>query len=297
MHVALPDPWRIASFSSLTRTRHALGEEIEDQRERIDGDIDDVDQDAVNDTGAYLHAFPRGVQTGLFFHDVLEHLDFTQTDSDQTTRLIESMLADYGFPSTWLQPVRAMLINLVAKELPGEKSRFSLCAVALSSSLKEVEFYFPLKRITPVDFNVLFANIGIHSGKSPHEGFSRLEFSPIHGFMKGFMDCIIEHDGRYYLIDWKSNYLGGTFEDYEMASIEKAMTKHNYTLQYHIYLAALNKYLSLRVPNYCYQGHFGGVIYIFLRGISADPVSSAGIFFNKPPEALIAQLGELLMDK
>jgi exodeoxyribonuclease V beta subunit len=148
-----------------------------------------------------------------------------------------------------------------------------------------------------VDFNVLFANIGIHSGKSPHEGFSRLEFSPIHGFMKGFMDCIIEHDGRYYLIDWKSNYLGGTFEDYEMASIEKAMTKHNYTLQYHIYLAALNKYLSLRVPNYCYQGHFGGVIYIFLRGISADPVSSAGIFFNKPPEALIAQLGELLMDK
>jgi exodeoxyribonuclease V beta subunit len=55
--------------------------------------------------------------------------------------------------------------------------------------------------------------------------------------------------------------------------------------------------LSLRVPNYCYQGHFGGVIYIFLRGISADPFSSAGIFFNKPPEALIAQLGELLMDK
>jgi exodeoxyribonuclease V beta subunit len=107
------------------------------------------------------------------------------------------------------------------------------------------------------------------------------------------MDLVFRRGERFYLVDWKSNWLGDRFEDYEPAPIRKAMEAHRYFLQYHLYLVALDLYLARRVPDYDYEKHFGGVFYIFLRGI--DPEHPArGIFHDRPPQTLVHALRERL---
>jgi exodeoxyribonuclease V beta subunit len=284
----LPAPWTIASFSSLTRLRPASAEGEDDAPEEHDAENDSGPRPGVETN---LHGFPRGARTGLFFHAVLEHLDFTKSDSDETELLLDRQLHEYGFSAAWREPLRRMVKDLVSLRL-GPAGRFSLAMVSPNSCVREMEFHFPLRRIAPAGFDVLLTN-GTSSEKAP---FGRLEFSPVRGFMKGFIDCIVEHDGLFYLIDWKSNYLGSTFEDYESSSLEKVMARERYSLQYHIYLAALNEYLSIRLPNYRYEEHFGGVFYIFLRGISARGAGN-GIFFRKPTESTIRLLSETLIDR
>jgi exodeoxyribonuclease V beta subunit len=71
------------------------------------------------------------------------------------------------------------------------------------------------------------------------------------------------------------------------------MKADHYILQYHIYLVALNKYLSLRVPNYKYSTHFGGVYYLFLRGLNKN--GREGIFYDAPEERMIGEMTELMV--
>jgi exodeoxyribonuclease V beta subunit len=125
---------------------------------------------------------------------------------------------------------------------------------------------------------------------------SALGFSPVHGMVHGFMDMVFEHDGRYYLIDWKSNHLGNRPVDYTPDRLNRAMERHLYLLQYLLYTVALSRYLSLRISDYDYDTHFGGVLYIFLRGVSPDCGADTGIYRDCPPAALIAELTHLMVD-
>ena len=100
-------------------------------------------------------------------------------------------------------------------------------------------------------------------------------------------------EGRYYVIDWKSNWLGNSLEDYGQKALKQEMQQQQYYLQYHLYVVALDKYLSLRLPGYKFQDHFGGVIYLFLRGL--DPGRpDCGAFRDRPSAEVIAQLGAIL---
>lgn len=111
--------------------------------------------------------------------------------------------------------------------------------------------------------------------------------------LRGFVDLVFRIDDRYYLIDWKSNHLGNRCSDYDGRMLAEVMTREFYTLQYHIYTVALHRYLALRQPGYDYDRHFGGVFYLFLRGISADS-GDTGIFRCRPERALIDALADLL---
>lgn len=106
--------------------------------------------------------------------------------------------------------------------------------------------------------------------------------------LKGFIDLVFEHQGRYYIVDWKSNHLGNHPDDYSQSRIEQAMIDHRYDLQYHIYALALHRFLTLRLADYNYAQHFGGVYYLFLRGVV--PGSDNGIFHTRPDQQLIEQL-------
>ncbi|MFN2436849.1 MAG: hypothetical protein ABR513_07145 [Desulfotignum sp.] len=101
------------------------------------------------------------------------------------------------------------------------------------------------------------------------------------GFIKGFIDLVVRHQGKFYLIDYKSNFLGDTYEDYGPASVTRAMETHHYVLQYHIYTKALHRYLSWRMNNYDPKKDFGGVLYLFIRGMHPDRPGS-GVFFDRP---------------
>ena len=118
----------------------------------------------------------------------------------------------------------------------------------------------------------------------------RLRFDPVRGFMKGFVDMVFQHQGRFYLVDWKSNYLGREKEDYHRDRLGTVMAEREYILQYHLYTMALHRYLQLRQPGYDYDVHFGGVYYLFLRGMEPAWGGDYGVFHDRPDRKLVELL-------
>src|SRR5699024_11690412 len=115
------------------------------------------------------------------------------------------------------------------------------------------------------------------------------------GFLKGFIDLTFEFNGKFYLLDYKSNYLGDTLGDYDAAALHDEMRFSTYDLQYHIYTIALNRYLQDKLDSYSYEKHFGGVFYLFLRGINAE--NQNGIYFARPDIKIIQQLDKYLLNR
>jgi exodeoxyribonuclease V beta subunit len=108
--------------------------------------------------------------------------------------------------------------------------------------------------------------------------------------LKGFIDLVVEHDGRYYVIDYKSNWLGPDDAAYTAAAMSAEILAKRYELQYVLYLLALHRLLKLRLPDYDYDSHMGGALYLFLRG-SQSP--SRGLHAERPPRELIESLDRL----
>jgi exodeoxyribonuclease V beta subunit len=94
------------------------------------------------------------------------------------------------------------------------------------------------------------------------------------------------------VLDWKSNKLGSNALDYSRGRLDEAMWHHHYELQGLIYLAALHRYLKLRIPSYDYQNNIGGILYLFVRGVRpAWP--SAGIWHKLPEQEMIERMDDL----
>ena len=122
---------------------------------------------------------------------------------------------------------------------------------------------------------------------------AQLDFYDLSGFMKGFIDLVYEDQGRFYVVDYKSNFLGYVTDDYDVSALGEAMLSHAYPLQYLIYSLALHRYLRLRVPDYDPDLHFGGVYYLFLRGMY--PVwGQSGVYADRPSATLLDALDALL---
>ena len=136
-----------------------------------------------------------------------------------------------------------------------------------------------------------------HITRSFSDSMGRLTFSPTRGFMKGFMDMVFHFKDRFYIVDWKSNHLGNRMENYASQSLLPVMVKDFYILQYHIYTLALDQYLRLRIHNYRYEDHFGGVFYIFLRGIDPEKGPDSGIYRDLPAPEVIHKLRETLLKR
>ena len=120
-------------------------------------------------------------------------------------------------------------------------------------------------------------------------------FSPANGVMKGCMDLIFFHDGRFFLIDWKSNYLGPKIDDYGKEALNIAMGEDFYILQYHLYVLALDLYLTQRLSDYQYTKHFGGVFYLFIRGIDRKRGPAFGIYSDRPSVEMMNALKQALI--
>jgi exodeoxyribonuclease V beta subunit len=105
---------------------------------------------------------------------------------------------------------------------------------------------------------------------------------------------LFEHEGRYYILDYKSNALGGGDQDYTREVMRDAIAHARYDLQYVLYLLALHRLLSSRLQGYDYDTHVGGAIYLFLRGIQGP---ASGVHFEKPPKSLILALDRLFAGK
>ncbi len=289
---AIPSIWGIASYSSLSASAH---------RAREHRDIDIMPEPpapakALPDVKD-IFAFPKGAKAGSCIHAVFEHYDFTASIEGENGNLIDDALARYGIGGEWRPAIAEMVQNVIATPLSGMIPGLTLDRIGRDKRLHEMEFYFPLKEITSAGF-ASFINDALLTGGTA--GFAAaiesLDFKAVKGFLRGFIDMVFEYEGRYYIVDWKSNYLGGTRAEYAREAINAAMAGYNYILQYHLYTVALHNYLSVRLPDYDYDAHFGGVFYLFVRGVNPAGGSDFGIFHDLPPKRLIEAMRICLIE-
>ncbi len=243
--------------------------------------------------------FPKGATAGSCLHMLFENLDFCSSETDQIEGVTRSALQAYGFDLRWTPAVMSMVNKTLATPIVTPTgTTLRLNQIPRQDQLAELEFLLPLGAIDTASLARTFARHAVASGHI--EGFSEnladLGFSRHHGMLQGFIDLVFRHEGRYYLLDWKSNFLGTAADNYRPHALASAMKSSYYTLQYHLYLVALHKYLGSTVPGYSYETHFGGVVYAYLRGTSlnTDSESSLGIFADYPDLALIEALSNYL---
>ena len=155
-----------------------------------------------------------------------------------------------------------------------------------------MEFLFPMSAVTPAKLAKVFTEGRQHLDGPIPSAIDRLQFRPVSGFMKGFIDLVFEFEDRFYLVDWKSNWLGASLEAYASAAIQTEMTRRFYTLQLSIYTVALDRFLRTRKPGYDYEKHFGGAYYLFLRGIEPSH-QGLGIYRAKPPAHFVEKLSKV----
>ena len=288
--------WHVSSFSSLT-SNLPHSEEMADRdiiSPQYDYDQNDFEKLVAKEPPTGIFSFPKGAKAGVFIHDLLEHLDFAEKNPDVMKSLVADKLKQYSFESQWLDTIYDMIKKILSASLDPVLKGLKLSSIQNNDRLNELEFYFPLKTISPEKIKWIFHQKGFKN-ITPAETIGRLKFFPTKGFMKGFMDLVFQWHDRFYLVDWKSNFLGDRIEDYGQESLELAMKKEFYVLQYHIYTLALDQYLNLRLPNYSYKKHFGGVFYIFLRGVDPKSGPDYGIYRDLPSPELIAALRKELI--
>jgi exodeoxyribonuclease V beta subunit len=275
--------WSLTSFSSLV---FSAGSE-HDGRDR---DPSAAGEDtAPADPGRSIHGFPRGTRAGLLIHSIFEELDFAGPDSADTRKLIDECLMRHRFEPHWREALVQMAHNVLTAPLDNEGAPFRLADIAPASRLHELDFYFPASGITPAGLAELV--LGKQEGLPGDAAgmAARLGIDPVNGFVRGFIDLVFSHGGRYYILDWKSNHLGASAKDYTRERMASAMAEHYYHLQYHIYSVALHRHLKRSLPGYSYAQHFGGAFYLFVRGM--DPAApGCGIFYDRPGGELMARL-------
>jgi exodeoxyribonuclease V beta subunit len=231
-------------------------------------------------------------------HEVFEHLDFTQQNPDIREKLVAEKLEAYDFGPEWKLTICDTIRKVLSVNLDPGGADFSLSQIRNEDRLNELAFYFPLNQIAAKDLKHLFASCaGSECPEDWPEHMGHLEFSRVRGFMKGFVDMVFQFWEKFYIVDWKSNFLGNHAEAYRPEALRKAMNQNFYMLQYLIYTVALHRYLSLRKPDYCYEKHFGGVYYIFLRGVDPDKGMEFGIYRDRPSEVFVSRLCETLISE
>ncbi|MDD2712232.1 MAG: exodeoxyribonuclease V subunit beta [Simplicispira sp.] len=231
------------------------------------------------------HRFTRGAVVGNFLHDQLEWLAGEGFALDADPALAERLRQrcaragradDADTVVQWLSAV-------VCTTLPGVQAPLH----ALGHVLPEMEFWLPTEHLQASEVDALCCQHLL-----PGHGRAPLPERPLHGMLMGFADLVFEHEGRYWVLDYKSNHLGIDGAAYHTDALAAAMAAHRYDVQAALYLLALHRLLRQRLgPHYDPAQQLGGALYLFLRGIDGP---ENGVFTVAPPLALLEALDTLL---
>ena len=223
-----------------------------------------------------VFTFPSGFRPGNCLHEIFERNVEPAADLDQICR---DVLAKYRIDARWAPVARTMVKNTLNTPLesPVDGSVFRLAEV--ERPISEMEFHLPLAGMDRASLARCFAAHGYSHG-IPDSA------SEIDGFLHGFIDVVAQHGERWYVMDYKSNWLGDNIHAYSEQALRDAMGAHGYAAQYLFYLTALHRFLRLRLPDYDYERHIGGVFYLFLRGMSPD-MPGQGVYRDAPTRACI----------
>ncbi|MHA3080904.1 UvrD-helicase domain-containing protein [Acinetobacter sp. ANC 5502] len=247
--------------------------------------------------------FPQGTHAGNFLHGIFEHLDFQQNDSwhyeicrrfkNDDIYLWQQLLERYQQRSdlhveTTLEDcavteIQQWLTQILTTPIHGD---FCLQQLEPAQHLAEFPFFMALS-------DQVFAVQRLHALFKEY-GLYMPEFNPAESarYLNGAIDLVYEHQGRFYIADYKSNYLGDSLQDYNVLGIQQNMSQSSYWLQASIYLVALHRYLKTRLENYAIEQHLGGASYLYLRGMSAQ--AGFGSYYWRPEPEFILRLDAIL---
>jgi len=304
----VPLAWRLASYSALAMGADAataaadhdladgapsnpVGAMADDLQEAADGAW--PDDDILN--------FPRGAVPGSCLHRVFELADFQRPEQWPTA--IDRALLEVPLPASpesrgsarphAARQLLGMLAQVLDTPIPlpsppgaaGTATPLRLARVPWTRRLVELEFHLPVRQLHADSLSALLAEHGLRG--------PQWRFAPLHGgALRGFIDAVIEHAGRYWIVDWKSNHLGMLEADYAAPSLADTMTRQGYHLQAQLYLLALHRHLALRLPGYRREQHLGGALYLFVRGMRPGWSASSGVHLTRPDAGLLDRLGK-----
>ncbi|WP_345828803.1 exodeoxyribonuclease V subunit beta [Erwinia sp. HDF1-3R] len=279
----LRDEWRITSYSGLQQHGHSVTFDL----------LPRLDVDAAGEAQPQLavqltpHTFPRGAAPGTFLHGLFENIDFTQPVEEAW---LAEQLTSQGHDAAWLPVVQQWLMRIL--QTPLNETGVTLSQLAPDKRQVELQFYLPIQRLMSAEsLDRLIRHYDPLSAACPP-----LNFQQVQGMLKGFIDLVFIWQGKYYLLDYKSNWLGASGDDYTPQAMALAMQSHRYDLQYQLYTLALHRYLRHRLADYDFEQHFGGVIYLFLRGVDGT-ASDNGLYRTRPSAEFVNALDALFAGK
>ena len=223
---------------------------------------------------------PRGAHTGNVVHDLLENnvfIDLAKRKDISVQR--DKACQRYGLKLEQPEMIDALLQAVVATPLSDADADFCLMNLPENRCLKEMPFYLSMQAMDASQINLILQDT---------PAFQPLTSKQMCGYLTGFIDLICEYKGLYYVMDYKTNGL----PDYKPETLTHAMREHNYGLQYWIYTVVLHRYLQNRLPDYDYETHFGGVRYLFVRGMRPE-LAMSGVYQDRPDFDRVEALAEL----
>lgn len=258
---------RIGSFTSLT------------------GHDDKKPGPSASDTTSPLFAdLPGGARAGLLLHAIFERAELDAIDDEATRSLVETQLSLHGFDPALAAGVQEDLT--VVTSTPMGQNLPALRDLDRNRVLRELEFTLAVER---PDLRELAELLGHHgtpaSAPDYHERLRQVSEQTLRGFLRGFIDLMFEWKGRWYVADYKSNRLPA----YEPTHVIEAVQRDHYVLQGELYSAAAHRYLRQRDPSYDPATHWGGALFLFVRGMVGGTAAGSSVFFDgQSPELLAA---------
>ncbi|MBB3229082.1 exodeoxyribonuclease V beta subunit [Luteibacter sp. Sphag1AF] len=288
-----PPRWWIASYSAL-RHSHDMPVELP----APDTAVEDVVAEYVGEVsqpvpeGIGMHAFPRGAEPGTFLHDILEWVadeGFAAVAADPSG--LRDAVARHCERRHWeafIEPLFAWMQVLLGATLAlPDGGHFALADLQGPESYRaELEFWFEAQAVDTRRLDAIVVRHTLNGAARP-----ALEPDQLNGMLKGFIDLIVQHEGRYYIVDYKSNWLGPDASAYTPEAMRTSILSSRYELQYAIYLLALHRQLRARLgDDYDYDRHVGGAVYLYLRGIDG---TGMGVHTERPSRQMVEALDAL----
>ena len=319
----LDTAWRRTSYTSLTAAVHdsrpAIGSEPEiaetDDEPELPAPTGAVGND-LRDVPSPWADLPGGAAFGTTVHAVFEELDTGTADLAAAVRAeVGAALGHHGAAGIDPDTLAAAVLTAARTPLGGLLGGRTLVDVAPADRLAELEFELPLgggerpgRSSTLRDLAAVWrAHV---PADDPLRAYADLLDDPVlgaadlRGYLTGSIDAVLRADGRYVIVDYKTNRLGVpeiplSAWDYRPAAMADAMLQAHYPLQALLYEVALHRFLRWRVADYAPDRHLGGVLYLFLRGMCGpgvvmDDGAVPGVFAWAPPAALVVASSEVL---
>ncbi|MCK9224177.1 MAG: exodeoxyribonuclease V subunit beta [Candidatus Muirbacterium halophilum] len=241
------------------------------EHEKVEYQKDSLLEDRTEKT---VFDLPKGPLAGTAVHEILENISFN-SNSEIIRNNVEIVMKKYGWNEEWIfEKLSENIHNVLNTEIFHNGEKFRLCEINHKDIVKESFFVFPVNDLKSEHLRNIYNK---YKDKCP-DIFNKLDFEGFSGYISGFIDLMFRIDDKYFILDWKTNSLGYSYEDYSKENLNKAMKANYYNLQYYIYSEAIQKYLSLKLKDYSKEKNWGGVYYLFTRGIK--PKCKTGIFYD-----------------